>query len=143
MKGRYDYIIIDTSHGFNDAVITALDMSDMILYVSTLDLPSIKNTKNGLGVMRSLNYPNDKIKIVINKCNESFGIKHSDFESALGVDIWASIPDDLASVTVSVNNGHPLVSHRRSSAVSKKICKLAQSIASNEKTKKNLFAAVL
>ncbi len=143
LKGRYDYIIIDTSHGFNDTVITALDMSDLIIYISTLDLPSIKNTKNGLEVMKSLNYPNEKVKLVINKSNESFGINHSDFESTLGVDIWAMIPDDLASVTISVNNGHPLVSHRKSSPVSKKIHKLAQNIISgDQKVKKNLFAAM-
>ncbi len=142
LKGRYDYIIIDTSHGFNDTIITALDMSDLIIYVSTLDLPSIKNTKNGLEVMKSLNYPNEKVRIVVNKTNESFGINHSDFDSALGVSIWVMIPDDVASVTVSVNNGHPLVSHRRSSTVSKKICKLAQSIIGDEKVKKSLFAAM-
>jgi pilus assembly protein CpaE len=143
LKGRYDYIIIDTSHGFNDTVITALDMSDMIIYVSTLDLPSIKNTKNGLDIMKSLNYPNEKVKIVINKSNESFGVNHTDFENTLGVNIWTMIPDDLASVTISVNNGHPLVSHRRSSAVSKKIYKLAQNIISgDEKVKKTLFAAM-
>jgi pilus assembly protein CpaE len=142
LKGRYDYVIIDTSHGFNDTVITALDMSDMIIYASTLDLPSIKNTKNGLEVMKSLNYPKEKVKVVINKSNEGYGIKHSDFESALGVEIWATIPDDQASVAISVNNGHPLVSHRRSSTVSKKIYKLAQSVMGDEKVKKKLFAAM-
>lgn len=142
LKGRYDYMIIDTSHGFSDTVITALDMSDMILYVSTLDLPSIKNTKNGLEVMKSLNYPKDKVRIVVNKSNETFGVNHSDFESALGESIWEMIPDDVASVTVSVNNGHPLVSHRRSSPVSKKLYKLAQRIIGDEKARKNIFAAM-
>ena len=142
LKGRYDYIIIDTSHGFNDTIITALDMSDMILYISTLDLPSIKNTKNGLEVMKSLNYPKDKVRIIVNKTNESLGVKHNDFEGALGESIWEMIPDDVAAVTVSVNNGHPLVSHRRSSPVSKKLYKLAQRIMGDEKGKKNVFAAI-
>jgi pilus assembly protein CpaE len=142
LKGRYDYIIIDTSQGFNDNVITALDMSNIIMYISALDLPSIKNTKNGLEVMKSLNYSNEKVKVVINKSNESYGIKHSDFESALGVDIWEMIPYDIAAVTLSVNNGHPLVSHRRASAVSKKIYKLANGIIGDAQVKKKLFAAV-
>ncbi len=142
LKGRYDYIIIDTSHGFNDSIITALDMSDMILYTSTLDLPSIKNTKNGLEVMKSLNYPKDKVRIIVNKTNESLGVKHNDFEGALGESIWEMIPDDVAAVTVSVNNGHPLVSHRRSSPVSKKLYKLAQRIMGDEKGKRKIFAAV-
>ena len=142
LKGRYDYIIIDTSQGFNDNVITALDMSNIIMYISALDLPSIKNTKNGLEVMKSLNYSNEKVKVVINKSNESYGIKHSDFESALGVDVWEMIPYDIAAVTLSVNNGHPLVSHRRASAVSKKIYKLANGIIGDAQVKKKLFAAV-
>lgn len=143
LKGRYDYIIIDTSHGFNDNVITALDMSNTIIYLSALDLPSIKNTKNGLEVMKSLNYPREKVKVVVNKSNERYGINHNDFEEALGVEIWAMIPDDPVSVTISVNKGHPLISHRRSSPVSKKIYKLAQGIAfGEEKEKKKVFAAV-
>jgi pilus assembly protein CpaE len=139
LKGRFEYIIIDTAQGFDDTVITALDESDTILYVSTLDLPSIKNTKNGLEVMKTLNYSNEKVRVVVNKSNENFGIKHLDFKAALNVDLWAIIPDDLASVAISVNNGHPLVSHRRSSPVSKRIFKLAQTIVQGEKAKKSVF----
>lgn len=139
LKSRFEYIIIDTAQGFDDTVITALDDSDTILYVSSLDLPSIKNTKNGLEVMKTLNYSNEKVKVVVNKSNESFGIKHLDFKAALNVDLWAIIPDDLASVAISVNNGHPLVSHRRSSAVSKRINKLAQTLIQGEKPKQSIF----
>lgn len=139
LKGRFDYVIIDTAQGFDDTVITALDESDTVLYVSTLDLPSIKNTKNGLEVMKTLNYSNEKVKVVVNKSNESFGIKHLDFKAALNVDLWAIIPDDLAAVTVSVNNGHPLVSHRKSSPVSKKIVKLAGSLVQGAKPRANIF----
>lgn len=139
LKGRFDYIIIDTAQGFDDTVITALDESDTVLYVSALDLPSIKNTKNGLEVMKTLNYSSEKVRVVVNKSNENFGIKHLDFKAALNVDLWAIIPDDLAAVTISVNNGHPLVSHKRSSAVSKKIYKLAQTIVQGEKPKQNIF----
>jgi pilus assembly protein CpaE len=139
LKGRFEYIIIDTAQGFDDTVITALDESDTILYISSLDLPSIKNTKNGLEVMKSLNYSNEKVRVVVNKSNESFGIKHLDFKAALNVELFAIIPDDLASVAISVNNGHPLVSHRKSSIVSKRIFKLAQTIVQVEKPKKKLF----
>ncbi len=139
LRGRYDYVIIDTAQGFDDTVITALDASDNIMYVSTLDLPSIKNTKNGLDVMKTLNYSNDKVKILINKSNESFGVKNTDFKAVLNVDIWMVIPDDLASVTISVNNGHPLVAHRKASNVAKKINKLAAMLVEGEKPKTSIF----
>ncbi len=143
LRGRYDYILIDTSQGFHDTVITALDASDVIIYMSTLDLPSIKNTKNGLEVMKTLNYSDEKVKLVVNKANESYGIKYADFKSALNVDIWMVIPDDTASVTVSVNNGHPLVSHRKASHVAKRILKLSQFLAGQGAEKKGLLSAIL
>lgn len=139
LRGRYDYIVIDTAQGFDDTVIAALDASDTVMYVSTLDLPSIKNTKNGLEVMKTLNYSNEKVRIIVNKSNEGFGIKNSDFKSALNIDIWTVIPDDLAGVTVSVNNGHPIVAHRKTSNVAKRINKLASIIVNGEKQKTSIF----
>ncbi|MFZ5352199.1 MAG: AAA family ATPase [Bacillota bacterium] len=139
LRGRYDFIIIDTAQGFDDTVITALDASDTILYISTLDLPSIKNTKNGLEVMKTLNYSNEKVRLVVNKSNESFGIKNTDFKAALNVDILSIIPDDIASVTISVNNGHPLVAHRKSSVVAKRLARLAAMLVEGEKPKTSIF----
>ncbi len=139
LRGRYDFIIIDTAQGFDDTVITALDSSDTILYVSALDLPAIKNTKNGLEVMKTLNYSSEKVKIVVNKSNEGYGIKNTDFKVALNVDIWSIIPDDIASVTISVNNGHPLVSHRKTSNVAKRINKLASALVEGDKGRPSIF----
>lgn len=67
LKEYYHYIIVDTSASFHETVLAALDMSDRILLVSTLDLPTIKNVKAGLDVMETLRYPKEKINIVVNK----------------------------------------------------------------------------
>src|SRR5690606_28221524 len=69
LKDKFHYIVIDTPASFHETVLTALDSSDTILMVTTLDLPTIKNIKTGLDVMESLRYPKDKIKIVLNKAS--------------------------------------------------------------------------
>ena len=121
LKEHYHYVIIDTSASFHETVLAALDMSDRILFVSTLDLPTIKNVKSGLDIMDSLHYPKDKIKIILNKASEQFGIKYKDFENTLKHPIWAFIPEDSQTVITSANKGFPFVMTRTETRVAKAI----------------------
>ena len=107
LRESYNYIIIDTSASFHETVLTSLDMSDKILIISTLDLPTIKNVKSGLDVMETLNYPQDKIHVVLNKASEQFGIRFRDFEDVLRRQIWAYVPEDSQTVVTSANKGFP------------------------------------
>jgi pilus assembly protein CpaE len=121
LRENYNYIIIDTSANFHETVLTSLDMSDRILLVSTLDLPTIKNVKAGLDVMETLHYPKEKIKIVLNKASEQYGIKYKDFESTLRYPISSYIPEDSQTVITSANKGFPFVMTRTETKVAKAI----------------------
>lgn len=121
LKENYHYIIIDTSASFHETVLTSLDMSDNILMISTLDLPTIKNIKAGLDVMESLHYTNEKIKIILNKATEQYGIKYKDFENTIKHTIWAYIPEDSNTVISSANKGFPFVMTRTETKVAKAI----------------------
>lgn len=128
LKESYHYIIIDTSASFHETVLTALDMSDKILFVSTLDLPTIKNIKSGLDIMETLHYPKEKIKIILNKASEQFGIKYKDFENTLKHPIWSYIPEDSPTVITSANKGFPFVMTRMETKVAKAIMGMCSEI---------------
>jgi pilus assembly protein CpaE len=128
LRESYHYIIVDTSASFHETVLTSLDMSDSILFVSTLDLPTIKNVKSGLDIMDSLHYSNDKIKIILNKASEQFGIKYKDFEHTLKHPIWAYVPEDSQTVITSANKGFPFVMTRTETKVSKAIMNICNEI---------------
>ncbi len=128
LKESYHYIIIDTSASFHETVLTSLDMSDRILLVSTLDLPTIKNIKSGLDIMESLHYPKEKINIVLNKASEQFGIKYRDFEDTLKHSIWCFIPEDSQTVITSANKGFPFVMTRTETKVAKAILGIASEL---------------
>lgn len=121
LKESYHYIIIDTSASFHETVLASLDISDKILFVSTLDLPTIKNIKSGLDIMESLHYPKGKVNIILNKASEQFGIKYKDFENTLKHPIWAFIPEDSQTVITSANKGFPFVMTRTETKVAKAI----------------------
>jgi pilus assembly protein CpaE len=129
LRESYHYILIDTSANFHETVLTSLDMSDKILLVSTLDLPTIKNIKAGLDVMETLHYPDEKIKIVLNKASEQYGIKYKDFENTLHHPIWSYIPEDSQTVVTSANKGFPFVMTRTETKVAKAVMDISRELA--------------
>ncbi len=128
LKEEYQYIIFDTRTNFDDITLTALDKSDQIFIISTMDLHSIKNVKLGLEVMDSLNYPEDKVKLVINKATQKYGIKYQDIEDVFQRDINVMIPYDNNTVITSINRGYPFMRHRKNGKIYKSIKKLTMSI---------------
>lgn len=128
LRESYHYILIDTSASFHETVLSSLDMSDKILFVSTLDLPTIKNVKSGMDIMQSLHYSDDKVHIVLNKASEQFGIKYKDFESTVKRPIWSYVPEDSQTVITSANKGFPFVMTRTETKVAKAILNIAGAI---------------
>lgn len=132
LKESYHYIVVDTSASFHETVLASLDMSDKILMVSTLDLPTIKNIKGGLDVMESLHYPKDKISIILNKASEQYGIKYKDFENTVKHPIWGYVPEDSHTVITSANKGFPFVMTRTETKVAKAILNIANDIVKDK-----------
>ncbi|RKD28778.1 response regulator [Thermohalobacter berrensis] len=132
MKTEYQYIIIDTPTNFDEVTLTALDMSDKVLFVTNMDLVSIKNTKVGLEVMNSLNYSEEKVKLVVNKASQKFGIKYKDLEEAFENDIRAFIPDDKKTIITSINKGYPFMRYRKSNKICRSMKELSKKIVSGK-----------
>lgn len=113
IKNHYDLIIIDTGINFNDNTLYILDNSDYILFVSNMDIVSLKNTKLGLSVMKSLGYDSKKVKIVINSFTTEFGILIKDVEDVFKEKIFSVIPYDDKTVINSINNGKPFMDNNK------------------------------
>ncbi|ATW26022.1 hypothetical protein DCMF_15695 [Candidatus Formimonas warabiya] len=108
LKENFDYVIIDTPPYFQDTTLTALEMSQQLLLVMTLDLPAIKNMKLNLDLLHSLNQKN-KSKLILNRATEHLGITIKDVETSLDFFIAETIPSDGKLVVTSVNKGIPFV----------------------------------
>ncbi len=107
VKKQYDVIVIDTGINFNDNTLYVLDNAEKIIFLSTMEIISLKNTKLGLRVMQSLGYEKDKVKLVISRFNTSYGIGKKDVEEVFKDNIFAMIPDEEKTVTLSINKGEP------------------------------------
>lgn len=127
---HYDYIVIDTGVNFDEHTLLALDLSDTIFFVSTMEMTSIKNSKLGLGVMKSLNYSDDKVKILVNFTSEKFGVTKRDIEKVFDQQVHMYFGEESKALRMSVNRGEALGldSKGKSTKFYKNIQKLAKEL---------------
>lgn len=139
LKENYDYLIIDTGTSFDDHTLAALDISDIILIVATLDVLTIKNVKLALEVMASLHYESSKIKLIVNRSSGEMGISPNDLEGSLKYPINSSIPSDGKVVIGACNRGIPFVISDPKTPITEAFVNLARDLTGipAEKKEKN------
>jgi pilus assembly protein CpaE len=128
LKSEYDYVVFDTCQLLEDRVLTVLDISDAILLIATLDLPTIKNAKLCLDVMRMLKYDGKKIRLVLNRFSTTIGVRPEDLEKSLDKKVDYRIPSDGPVVVSCANSGNPFVLSSPASKISESIYTLANDL---------------
>ena len=124
----YDYVVVDTSGVFDDFALTALDRTDTLVLVGTLDIPALKGLKLATQTLDLLNFPREKWRFVLNRADAKVGLSSDEYESTLGLKADCSLVSSR-EVLAAVNRGEPLVKAYSGHANSKAIKAFAQSIA--------------
>ncbi len=110
LKKTYDLILVDTMPLFRELELTILDLSDLILVVTSLDMSSVKNTKLCIGLLRELKYPEAKVKLILNRgFPRSGGIDVEDVQRSLRREVSALIPSKLREMMAALNRGLPIM----------------------------------
>jgi pilus assembly protein CpaE len=128
LRQLVDFIVVDTPQAFSETNLGVLDHADLILLVATLELPAVKNVKLSLDVMSNLNYPPEKIRLILNRYSDEIGIPREDLEKSLHFPVAARIPSDGRTVVASVNKGVPFYSTDPGSRVAQAVRELAGQI---------------
>jgi pilus assembly protein CpaE len=137
MKGLFDFVVVDTTHSFDDVIIEALEISDSILLISVLDLPTIRNTQRCLEIFSRLNFPEEKIKIIVNRFMSEEEVDPGRFESALKFPVYWKIPNDYSTVINAINGGVPIHRLAPSSAIARNFNELAWSLSGSADGKRS------
>ncbi|MGQ9714162.1 MAG: AAA family ATPase [Anaerolineae bacterium] len=125
MRQMFDYVVVDTWTSLHDLSLSVLDSADRIVLVATPEVPAIKNAKVFFDVADALDYPPEKIWLVINQADRRGAIRTADIEGSIKHPIAAAIPMDERSVFMAANQGIPLVVAHRNSPVAQAIFALA------------------
>lgn len=129
-----EVIVIDTAAAFDDVVLSAIDRSDEVLAVATLDVASIKNTRVSLQKLAQLGYGQGLASLVLNRADSKVWLDIAEVEKSLPAPIVARIPSDRL-VPRSVNRGAPVVLDAPRSAVARALTDLAKHVADRVRTR--------
>jgi pilus assembly protein CpaE len=107
-RESYDVIVVDTSPFFHGPMLATLDRTDELLLLCGLDVPTLKNVRLSLQTLELLAFPQNRIRVVLNRANSKVGMKPGEVEGALDVKVRFELPSD-GKVPLAVNRGTPLV----------------------------------
>lgn len=116
LRTTHPVTIVDGPALFTDQVLAAIDVSDLIVLVASMDVPSIKNLRLAINTLAQLGHPPEHLKLVLNRADSKVGLRASEVEKSLGARIDVSIPSSR-DVPLSINQGSPLAVSRPKSPV--------------------------
>ena len=131
LRATSDYVVLDSSPGFEPEVISAIDNSSYVCMVGTLDTLSLKNTRLGLETLELMGYDPDRIVLVLNRADSRVGIDDEDVLAVVGRRPDIRIPSDV-EVPRAVNEGRPIVISKPDSAAAKAFRALADEFLRRE-----------
>lgn len=131
LRKVFPYIVIDMSSNIDPISLKILDDSDFIFFTTIVNIPAIRNCQRCLNLFKSRKFPDDKIKILINRYMENDDIKIEDIENALGEKIYWKIPNNYFSIMEAINKGVPVSDVNSNSNIANSFRDLAGKIADN------------
>lgn len=131
LKQTFSYIVVDTSSSFDAKTIAALDNSDLILLVSIVNLPAVRNCQRCLDLFENLGYPREKCRVIVNRFMENDEIKIDDVQEAIGRKIYWKIPNNYFTIMSAINKGVPVSSINQDSNVANSYRELAVMLSDN------------
>lgn len=126
---EFDYVVVDTHSSFQDRSLAVLDMADRIVLIMTLEMTCIKNIKLFLEVAELLEYSSEKMFLVLNKADSRMGIRVENVENNIQHKVGLQIGNAPQEMTLSINQGVPMVIAKRDHRVAKDIFALARELS--------------
>ncbi len=111
IRPNYDFILVDTYHLMQEPILTLLEMADEIAYVMSPDLPSMKNARLWLELVKALDFTKANIKVVLNKIIPNSSVNVASVQKNLGVQMLGAVPYDFDLALECVNKGELVVNH--------------------------------
>jgi pilus assembly protein CpaE len=107
VRPQYEYILVDLPHDFSDVALETLDAADIILLVLAPEMSSIRATAAALDTYSKLDYPGEKIKLVLNTTFPERGIPREKIEAAVSHPITLTLPYVPHLFIEAINRGQP------------------------------------
>lgn len=127
LRRIYAYIIVDTASDLTESVQAALDVGDLVILITTQDIPAIKNVNLFLSLADATGIRRNRILFVMNRFDKRIAITPERVGESMRQEIVVVIPFDDRVVSYSVNRGIPfMLDNNKTQPVGRSISQLAE-----------------
>jgi len=109
LRKLYSYIVVDTSSTMTDVTLAAIDTSDVIVLLTTQEIPAIKNARLFLDLVDVLDIDRSRVLFVMNRYDKRIGITPEKIGDNFKQEIVAVLPAEDRVVIPSINRGVPFM----------------------------------
>ncbi len=132
LAGQFKYVVVDTAPGLGEHTLAVLDHTDILVLVTSLDVPGVRGLRKELDTLRDIGLLLESRAVVLNFMHPTRGISVSDVEASIGRKVDLQLPQSN-SVPISVNQGIPLLQSGSRDPVAKQLRALVDLVDQNEK----------
>jgi pilus assembly protein CpaE len=128
LQRMYSYVVVDTSPILTDVILSTIDISDVIVLVTTQEIPSIKNARLFLDLSQTMGISKQRIVFAMNRYDKRIAITPERVSENLKHEVSAILPLDEKVVITAVNRGVPFMLDNKSQPVGRGIFSLAEAV---------------
>jgi pilus assembly protein CpaE len=125
LRSDCDFVVVDLARTWSEPLLQALDVADLVLLVTLLDVPTLHHVRRQLAVLERLRIPAGKIRVIANRASSADAVGESEVQNFIGFSPSARIPNDFPTVAASVNRGVSIAEVAPRSAIAHAFAELA------------------
>lgn len=124
----YAYVIVDTAPLLTDLTLSTIDVSDLIVLVTTQDIPAIKNSRLFLDLLQNLGVQRDRVMFIMNRFDRKVNITPERVADNLKQEVALVIPADEPTAVKAVNRGVPFIIDNKNQPIARGVLALADAV---------------
>ncbi len=97
IRARFPVSVVELEHQMNERTLAAFDAADRIVLVTEGSVPSLRGMQRVLRLCRRLNYPDEKMCVVVNRFDAPGSLAVADISVALKREVFWKIGEEDAS----------------------------------------------
>ncbi|PAY23398.1 hypothetical protein CEY15_08785 [Dietzia natronolimnaea] len=128
LAAEFRFVVIDTAPAITDHVLAALDLTNDLVLVTSMDVPGVRGLRKEMDILRDLGMAFERRHVVVNLADPHSGLTRSDVEATLGTGVDLVLPRSRGAA-VSINQGVPLLQSDVRDPAAKKLRRLVDRFA--------------
>jgi len=123
-RERYDVVVLDLAGPRAAAETGFAGIANYVLLVTANELGALQATRRAAEFLEEPMSGRSRLRLILNRYNPATGLKREDIERALGLEPYAILVDDWATMQAALLDGRPVPNSSRFAASVETLCRL-------------------